>query len=58
MRDISDLVKKQKDVPRKDETNEEMTRRLYLEDVARMRDFRPDEERMRWPSPIRPRWKN
>ena len=58
MRDISDLVKRQQGPAKKPETADELTRRMYLEDVARMRDFRPDEERMRWPSPIGPKWRN
>jgi len=39
-------------------TDDEVTRRQYLEDVARMRDFRPEAERIRWASPIGPKWKN
>jgi hypothetical protein len=58
MRDISELVDKQKTPPVKEETLEEMNRRLYLEDIAKMRDFSPPESHMLWPSPVGPKWKN
>ena len=58
MRDISELVKRQQKPPDKAETLEEMNWRLYLEDVARMRDFTPEAERLAFPNPIRPKWRN
>ena len=57
MRDISDLLKKQQK-PDTEITDEELARQQYLADIARMRDFRTDAERMVWPKPIGPRWKN
>ena len=57
MRDISDLVAKQK-APAAELTIEELNRKMYLEDVERLKDFRLPGERTRWPTPVRPRWKN
>jgi hypothetical protein len=59
MRDIRDLVKRrEKPDPPKVPTDDEVTRAMYLEDLARMRDFSPPATRMIWPSAIGPRWKN
>lgn len=37
---------------------DEFTQAEYLADIARFRDFRPEAERMLWPSPVKPRWRN
>ena len=58
-RDISGLIGEQAEPPKIiPPTADEITRRQYLEDVARMRDFRPEAERIRWASPIGPKWRN
>jgi hypothetical protein len=59
-RDISELVNQQQGKPEseKQETPEELNRRMYLEDLARFRDFTPEAERILWPTPIGPHWKN
>jgi len=38
--------------------DDEFTRQQYLADIARMRDFTPEEDKMMWAKPIGPRWKN
>jgi len=58
VRNIDDLIKNTKGPPTPEAALDEFNRKQYLEDVARLRDFALPQERMRWPNPIRPRWKN
>lgn len=58
MRDIKDLIRKQPATKTPAQALDELNRKQYLADLERMRDFRPEGERMRWPNPIRPHWKN
>lgn len=59
MRDISELIKKQESPPPPENMSaEDFTHQEYLNDIARMRDFTPEEERIRWPTPVKPLWKN
>ena len=57
-RDISGLTKKPGGKVVEQLSADEFTRRQYLEDIARMRDFTPPEDKMLWPEPIGPKWKN
>lgn len=57
-RDISSLIKQGPKPPAPAIPDDELTRRQYLADVARLRDFTPDEDKMLWPKPIGPKWKN
>lgn len=56
-RDISKLIKQGPKVtpPMPDD---EFTRQAYLEDIARMRDFTPEENKRMWAKGIEPKWKN
>ena len=56
MRDITDLLKQK--APAIVLTDAELTQQAYHADLERFRDFRPDADRMLWPAPIGPRWKN
>jgi len=38
--------------------DEEYTHRMYLKELEIMREFRRPEDEIRWPNPVRPRWKN
>jgi len=54
-RDITELIEKEK--PAEQMTPEEFAKAEYEAELARMRDFTPDAERILWPDPIAPRWK-
>ena len=56
VRDITDLLKQK--APAIVLTDAELTQQAYHADLERFRDFRPDADRMLWPAPIGPRWKN
>ena len=59
MRNIKDLIAKKAKPPGPQKvSDDEFTHAMYLEDLARLRDFSPPASRMMWPSPIGPRWKN
>lgn len=58
MRDISDLIDKNKTPPVKELTPEEFNQQEYQATLARFRDFRPEEDRSLWPKPVEPKWKN
>jgi hypothetical protein len=57
-RDISGLLKQGPKQPAPALPDDEFTRQQYLADIARMRDFTPEEDKMMWAKPIQPRWKN
>jgi len=39
-------------------TQVDITYQEHLAEIAAMRDFTPPEEKLRWPKPIGPLWKN
>ena len=57
MRDLTDLQNQPPPKPKK-LTEAEMNQAAYLADLARFRDFTPEEDRRAWAKPIGPRWKN
>ena len=56
--DINELLGGSTEPARVEVSADEFTRAEYLADIARFRDFRPEAERMMWPSPVKPRWRN
>lgn len=59
MRDISELVGRQATPPPVEKlSDEDRAYQAYLEDLARFQDFEPEENKILWPSPVEPRWKN
>lgn len=56
--DINELLGGSTEPAKVEVSADEYTRQAYLEDVARLRDFTPDEDKMLWPKPIGPKWKN
>lgn len=57
LRDLTDLQNQPPPKPRK-LTEAEENQAAYLADLARFRDFTPEEDRRAWAKPIGPRWKN
>ena len=39
-------------------TLEDYTKAVYLAEVQAMNDFTPDRDRLIWPDPVRPMWRN
>ena len=56
MRDIDELLKQE--APKKEMTPEDASRAAHQEFLKQLGDFTPDADRLRWPKPIGPRWKN
>jgi hypothetical protein len=57
-RDVSALIKQGPKPAASAVPADEFTHRQYLADVARLRDFTPEEDKMMWAKPIGPRWRN
>ena len=56
MRDIDELLKQQP--PKRELTPEEYSEAYHKAALEQIRDFTPNRERLRWPKPVGPRWKN
>lgn len=39
-------------------TDAEITREAYLRQIEEMKDFSRPEDKISWPSPVGPKWKN
>ena len=56
MRNIDELINKPP--PKREMTSEEISNAAHYAFLKELNDFTPNANRLRWPKPIGPRWKN